>query len=403
MLLEENYRSTGTIVEGAAKVIETSGNRYAKAMHTSHPRGEEIVVEQSVTMEEEYSWVAERLRQLPAGETCGVLYRTGCSGLAMAHLLLGQGVPFVFRGGNLGYAGDFINRDVFSIMQLAADPSDSVAFRRCYFRLGCIIPREVANSAIEAAPKDILGWIVDYSDYPGKNTGTLSWTRRVLDAMKHKLPQEQLQTILGDLGYITGLEKRGQDGYRISACLQKLVLLRQLAEGARSVQELVERVGTAEAKARQEGRAAVTLTTVHSAKGREFDHVFILDAVEGIFPAADAVEYRALHHRQQLDEETRLFYTAMTRARSHLTIVAPSSALGRSLGPSRLLQPLTGGTLLGDRALYIGMKVSHTYFGIGEIVGFDLRRGWVEILFRTGGKKTFDPGSLLDPRTIQII
>ena len=85
------------------------------------------------------------------------------------------------------------------------------------------------------------------------------------------------------------------------------------------------------------GDHPILLSTVHSAKGREFDRVIILDALEGIFPACDAIQHGVLGWDQRMEEETRLFYTAMTRARNRLVILAPSRFRGRPLPPSRFL------------------------------------------------------------------
>ncbi len=404
MKLEQNYRSTGAIVEGASRVIEGNRQRYPKAMAAARPRGPEIQLVTAPALEEEYGWIADRLAALPAGESCAVLYRAGYSGIGLAHLLRQRGIPFTSRGSSLGYAGDFINRDILSMMTLAADPGDRGAFHRCYFRLGCGIPRDVAARAEEEARGDILDWIIEYAQYGGKNTGRLSWTWRVLHRMSGQPPDRQIRTILEDLEYLTTLEKRGQGGYQLSVSLQKLVILRQLARDAADLPDLIALAERAEGALYAPEPARVVLSTVHSAKGREFDRVIIADALEGVFPISDAVEYGALDRPGLMEEETRLFYTAMTRAKTQLCILAPASALGRRLQSSRFLRPLDRRAVtVGERAVVPGMRISHAYFGMGEILEVDGARGRIQVRFQIGGKKTFALDSFADPKIVRFV
>lgn len=405
MKLEQNYRSTGAIVEGASRVISGNRQRYPKAMATHRPRGQEIELITHLPLEEEYPWIAEQLAALPQGESCAVLYRAATSGLGLAHLLRRRGIAFTSRGSSLGYMGDFINRDILSIMALAQNPGSKQAFHRCYFRLGCSIPRDIAARVQEQARGDILNWIIEETDYAGKNTGRLSWTRRVLHKMAGQTPDRQIRTILEDLEYLTTLEKRGQGGCQLSSSLQKLVILRQFAREAASLEELTLLVERAEQQLYAPEPAPIVLSTVHSAKGREFDRVILADALDGVFPISDAIEFGALDRRDLLEEENRLFYTAMTRAKDRLWILAPATALGRRLQPSRLLQPLEEAAAVTVEGVTVqpGSCISHRYFGMGEILAVDRTRGRVEVAFRIGGTKSFTLDSFGDPKLIRFV
>lgn len=402
--LEQNYRSTGAIVESASRVIGQNQSRYAKEMRTDRPQGEAVQVLRDLTFEEEGGWILRLLGELPPDKTCAVLYRTGVSGIGISHLLRKEGVLYTAHPSGLGYAGDHINREILSIMALAADPSDVRAFGRCYYRLGCAIPKEVATQAMEQAQGDLLDWLIAYGDFPGKNTGRLSWTRRVLARMAGQRPLEQLSSIVQDLEYPASLERRGQSGYSIDSALQKLVLLSQLARDSATLEELNRRVAAAERMVAAGDSARIFLSTVHSAKGREFDWVVIADALEGIFPQVDAVEYSALSQRDSMEEETRLFYTAMTRARDRLWVLSPRTALGRPLDPSRFLDFLeTDPGAAGEQRLHPGRRVNHAYFGMGEVLSVDPGRGLVKVRFSLNGVKTFTLESFSDQHIFHLL
>ena len=335
LVVEDNYRSTGAIVAGANRLIAGNRCRFPKAIRASRETGKPIRVIRDLDLEEEYQAAARLLERLPAGESCAVLYRAGFSGIGLGWVLRRRGIPFSCRGTGLSYSADPVTREVEGFFRLAENPGDARAFRRVCFRLGEPIPLETVGRALAAEPKDILKYLRDQTDYPRKNPGRLDWVRRVLRGMRGKPPLRQLDSIMDGLGYpwsAAGKEKGGE-----AFLCQRLAVLRVLAAQSPDTAAFLKRLREAEEVLDSPGGHPILLSTVHSAKGREFDRVIILDALEGIFPACDAIQHGALGWDQRMEEETRLFYTAMTRARDRLVILAPSRFRGRPLPPSRFL------------------------------------------------------------------
>ena len=398
--LETNYRSTGAIVESAGRLIESNRCRHPKAMRTPRERGREPVIHTDLDIEEEYTRVADTLSALKPGESCAVLYRTTHSGLLLGEILRERGIPFFSRESRLGWSGDAIVRDISGLMRFACDPADKQLFRQLYFKLGCAIPKSAAEEALSYAKGDILAWMVDELEWPSKNTGRLGYTRRVLAAMRAKAPVAQLDDIIGKLEYLRTLDKRGMGGYPFNGYAQRLAVIRGLAARCGDTGEFLGRLTAMEKLLASPEPSAVTLSTVHSAKGQEFDRVILLDALDGIFPTAEAIEEAALDNHQPMEEETRLFYTAMTRARNLLEIYAPASGMGRPLDPSRFLGSLTGED---TRGAFPGRQVTHAYFGAGKILKINPDRGTFTVEFRSAGIKTFAMASLSDPRIFQVI
>lgn len=404
MKLEENYRSTKAIVSLAGRVIEKNTQRYQKDIFTRREEGAPVEFLRGMDLEEVYDSIADILARVPEEESCAVLYRTGFTGIGLGWTLRRRGIPFFSRESRLGYSSDAVTRDVVNILSLAAAPGDPRLFRQTYFRLGCGIPKEAAEAAIAACPGDLLLYILRELDYPAKSTGRLGWVHRALSQLPGKPPAEQLRRIIRDLEYLRVLERRCQNSYQLNPCLQKLAVLCQFAQAAPDTRAFLESLQGAEQVLNSPEPQHIILSTVHSAKGKEFDRVIIADVLEGIFPAADALEARALRETQRLEEETRLFYTAMTRARDRLTIVAPARCLGRSLAPSRFLSGLdTAVPAVGDVPLAPGLRVMHCFFGLGVLTAVDPARRTAQVDFHHYGRKKFTLESLGDGKIFQLM
>lgn len=404
MKLEENYRSTKAIVAGASQLIGKNRQRYQKDIFTRREEGEPIRILRGMDQEEEYDAIADLLEKVPPDKTCAVLYRTSFTGIGLGWTLRRRGIPFFSRETRLGYSGDTTTRDMENIIRLARDPGDGRIFRQTYFRLGCGIPKDVAESAVAARPRDILWYIIEEMDYPAKSTGRLGWTRRTLDRMAKQPPLDQFRAIIEELEYLRVLERRCQNGYQMNPYYQKLAVLRQFAAAAPDTDAFLDSLQGAEQVLNSPERQHIILSTVHSAKGKEFDQVIIADALEGIFPAADALESRAVEETERLEEETRLFYTAMTRAKDRLVIVAPGRCLARSLMPSRFLSGIdTGAPTVGDVPLNPGLRVMHCFFGLGVLEKVDVPRRQVQVAFRHYGRKKFTIDSLGDGKIFQLM
>lgn len=402
--LEENYRSTQAIVAGASRLIQRNRQRYQKDIFTSREEGAPIRIIRDLAQEEAYGAIADMLLQVPEEESCAVLYRTSFTGIGLGWTLRRRGIPFFSRETRLGYSGDTITRDVENLVRLAREPGDARIFRQAYFRLGCGIPKDVAEIAVAARPRDLLGYILTELDYPAKSSGRLAWVRRALDRMAKLPPRKQFDIILEDLEYPRALERRCQNGYQLSGYYQKLAVLRDFARSAPDTETFLGSLQGAEQVLDSPRREHIVLSTVHSAKGKEFDRVIIADALEGIFPAADALEDRAMGEPERLEEETRLFYVAMTRAKDRLVIVAPSRCLGRSLAPSRFLYDVGQSVpTVGDVPLVPGLRVMHSFFGLGVVEEVDGVRRQARVAFRHYGKKTFTIDSLSDSKLFQLM
>lgn len=403
--LEENYRSTPQIIEAADALIKTNSKRYQKNIFTNNPAGATVRLIRDVTIAQQYTDIAKRCTRLAQnGESVAVLYRASNSGIGVAYQLSKLGTNFSASASRISYVSDFVTRDIINILRLAANPSDKSAFHQVYFRLGISLTRQFAKQVLDEAEGNVFDYLLDTNDLSSRNSAKILYIKRVLKTMSSKTPLQQIKTIISKLDYLDTLEKRGPSGYLMNSYLQRLAIIYNFAIEARTTYELVEQLADAEKLLVMKGKRKIRLSTVHSSKGQEYDHVIIVDALEGVFPASDVVEYNSLGWQSQMDEETRLFYTAMTRAKKTLTIYSPDSCFDRETLPSRFLvhaKLLTDFTVSG-LDIRVGMGVSHTFFGTGSIVSINLERNLFEADFKHYGRKSFGLDSLSNQKLFKL-
>ncbi|MDO4413190.1 DNA helicase PcrA [Cutibacterium sp.] len=351
ILLEQNYRSTQTILTAANNLIKVNSNRPAKNLWTDQGDGDKIVGYVADTEHDEAAWVAQRIDELvDEGRTSygqvAVFYRTNAQSRAFEDVFIRTGLPYRVVGGVRFYERKEV-RDAVSYLRAIANPSDDVSLRRVLNtpRRG-IGARAEAAVELFATARRISFWeaLTRIDEIDGLATRSVNQIRAFVSLMKDhiamvsqgKRADEIAGSILKESGYIAELEnsKDPQDETR----LENLVELVSVA------QEFVARVHAVDLEAAGEGNVedfeaddslpafleqialvadsdqlptgsegVVTLMTLHTAKGLEFDTVFITGFEDGIFP-----HMRSLANATELAEERRLAYVGITRARKQL-------------------------------------------------------------------------------------
>lgn len=315
LYLETNYRSTGAIVAAADGFIRQSPHRRLKRMVTPNPQGADVTRKWVSRRWSQYTYLAEQAAQ---GGPLAVLYRNHESALPLIDLLEKQGIPYSCRGRKAGFFTHPTVRDVVDILRFARRQDDAELFLRLYYKFRCGINRELAQRAVQMGRSQ-----------PGKPLFALAavmleedWQLQKLEGVYSQLcllPEDTavqaLERIFADMGYREYLRSKGADE-------GKLDILTALARSNPAQEDFLRRLEELEALARS-GKTAeggVVLSTIHSSKGLEYDRVILMDVADGILPqtvspVTDAGDL-------QLEEDRRLFYVAMTRAKRQLEILS---------------------------------------------------------------------------------
>lgn len=388
LTLPVNFRSRPEIVEAAGRVIRWNADRRDLRMRAARPAGGAVERAALADWGEQAAYVCRRAQDLAPGRTLGVLYRNNDSAAPLCDALLRAQIPFALsrEGGGerlFGSAG----RDLQDLARLVLDPADAQAFDRVRGLLLGAAPRACIQRA-RSVPGDRFQALLAQGTLPAKAAERLRAAQARLASLRGKPAPE----VLDALCRAYGLGDHRCDGLR--ALAREEADLRRLLLRAEALPGLVEAQG---AQATQAAGTRVFLSTIHAAKGLEYDEVVLVDAMEGVLPPRGSGAARVPETRAQLEEETRLMYVAATRARERFTVPTASRAFGAERAESRyvarLLDERTGRAQaatrgnaasapflarplarrpadadLGAEGIRPGARVVHRVFGEGEVL-----------------------------------
>ncbi len=332
--LEENYRSTASILEVANAVIGCNRNRKPKTLRTIREPGEPIRVVRTPDERAEATWTVREIRALGDRHTpgdCAVLYRTNAQSRAYEEALRAASLPYRIVGGVRFYERREI-KDVLAYLQLAVNPADDAAFERAvgWPRRGVgAVTLERLTEAARVRGRSLLeasASATGLPDLPAAGARSLeAFAERIAEL--HLLagdasPRAVLEECVARFGLAGALEEEedGEDRLRnvtelvAAAAAFDRSEVEEAAAAASDLELFLQSVAlSSEIDDVDLAAEAVTLMTLHNAKGLEFPVVFVGGLEEGLFPLA-----RAYDSEGELEEERRLFYVGVTRAMDRL-------------------------------------------------------------------------------------
>ncbi|MER6737968.1 DNA helicase PcrA [Streptomyces puniciscabiei] len=439
ILLEQNYRSTQTILSAANAVIERNESRRPKNLWTNAGQGARITGYVADTEHDEAQFVADEIdRLVDAGEAragdVAVFYRTNAQSRVFEEVFIRVGLPYKVVGGVRFYERKEV-RDVLAYLRVLANPEDSVPLRRILN-----VPKrgigERAEAMIDALAQrerisfpQALKRVDEAYGMAARSTNAVKRFNTLMEDLRTIVesgagPATVLEAVLERTGYLAELQTSTdpQDETRIEN-LQELAAVALEFEQERGEGESVGLADFLEQVALvadsdqipdedEEGSGVITLMTLHTAKGLEFPVVFLTGMEDGVFP-----HMRALGQTKELEEERRLAYVGITRARERLYLTrsamrsawgqpsynppsrfleeippthvdwkrtgatapvssGPASGIAASLSSTRSRSSASGASGFATRrtsekpvvALAVGDRVTHDQFGLGTVV-----------------------------------
>jgi DNA helicase-2/ATP-dependent DNA helicase PcrA len=325
--LEQNYRSTKNILEGASALVAHNTQRKGKWLWTDSGTGEKIGVYEALDGENEALFIAdtiERLLTQHPDEHVAVLYRTNFQSRQIEEALRRYNRKYSVIGGFSFYQRAEI-RDVLSYLKVLVSPQDSINL----LRIINTPARGIGKTTIEQIEKfaldnDLSVWsaisrmVEEHTAGPRAESALIAFQRLIneLRDLLHKEPvHELLRQILDLSGYGKMLEadKSPESDSRLDNLEELVNAAAEAAERGEGVAEFLDHAALVSDADGVDERAAVSLLTMHNAKGLEFPVVFIAGLEEGLFPHS-----RSLNSEDAMEEERRLCYVGMTRARKQL-------------------------------------------------------------------------------------
>lgn len=353
-MLEQNYRSTKTILSAANDVIQNNQNRQAKTLWTENREGDKITYYRAQSETDEAIFVIRRIEAEIADNhrkygDFAILYRTNAQSRAIEEAFVKSNIPYKMVGGHKFYDRKEI-RDALAYFRLVVNPEDDMSFNRIVNEP----KRGIGNTSVEKleAFANEHDWSLleaaanaELSPIAGKARGQLAKFGKMIQELgtrrKDLNVTEMMQAILEDSGYLSTL--RAAHNLEADTRIENLEELLSVTQGFDSryqpenedsdifVDFLAELALLSDQDDVEEDAQEVTLMTLHAAKGLEFPVVFLVGMEEGLFPLS-----RASMDESELEEERRLAYVGITRAKQKLYL---SNAYGRMLYGQRQNNP----------------------------------------------------------------
>ncbi|MEU5252977.1 DNA helicase PcrA [Streptomyces longwoodensis] len=437
ILLEQNYRSTQTILSAANAVIERNESRRPKNLWTNAGAGARITGYVADNEHDEAQFVADEIdRLVDAGDAkagdVAVFYRTNAQSRVFEEVFIRVGLPYKVVGGVRFYERKEV-RDVLAYLRVLANPEDSVPLRRILN-----VPKRGIGDRAEAmidalAQREKISFpqalrrVDEAYGMAARSTNAVKRFNTLMEELRTIVesgagPATVLEAVLERTGYLAELQASTdpQDETRIEN-LQELAAValefeQERGEGETgTLADFLEQVALVADSDQipdeeQDGSGVITLMTLHTAKGLEFPVVFLTGMEDGVFP-----HMRALGQTKELEEERRLAYVGITRARERLYLTrstmrsawgqpsynppsrfleeipgshvdwkrtgaqaaSPTSGVAASLSSTRSRSSASGASGFATRrtaeqpvvALAVGDRVTHDQFGLGTVVG----------------------------------
>ncbi|MDE5978129.1 MAG: ATP-dependent helicase [Turicibacter sp.] len=326
--LTDNFRSSQNIVAMSSTFINSNQQRYKKEIKTPNPPATAPILHHFQTENEQFTYLIEQLKSTANLDDVAILYRQNVSAISLIEQLERHQLPFKLQEGKLSFFTHPIVKDIIAFFHFTLNPKDREAFTRIakiLYLSASTIQQALAQSESS------------YLDYLTRNISfKTNFQRDKIRQFKINLPKLEtlppkraIPFILDTLDYESYLIKRGflkDEKERVyTQGLAVIETLKNIAAQTSDIHEFLNRLSHLYEISSQSARQlqpAITLLTFHASKGLEFDSVFLIDCMDGITPSSSALTKHLTQEDAEFEEERRLFYVAMTRAKQQLQILS---------------------------------------------------------------------------------
>lgn len=396
MKMERNYRSSGTIVSTANRFIKTNKLRHDKNMFTDRPEGGPIVIRRLASQEAQLKYLLKELGDLEDYGNVAILYRNNSSSTLLMDELDRLGIPFYMKDADNRFFSHWIVQDILNFMRFSLRPERIDLYAKVASKTNAYWSAAQLKQLGRMQPSkqhafEEITLAVTMKDYQLR---IIAEQRKTMDALKDMPPLNVIKAIRRDIGYDQMLKSRAEKfGMKLDYLQQILSTLEQIAEPLPTMMDFAKRLKQLEEVTRQAKTEKtddmLTLSTMHSSKGLEFDRVYLIDLVEGIVPTEEDADDPAL-----LEEARRLFYVGMTRAKRHLELLSydqesrfveevrrialpktkqteATNASAPSSPKTKIAVPDNPDAVRSIDELQVGANIRHRVFGNGQITDLD--------------------------------
>ena len=319
LLMEENFRSDGAIVTAADRFIQKNKLRHKKNMKASRSMAKDIRLIEVKTRKSQYSYLTK------VAENCNVdtavLYRDNESIIPVVDMLERSGIDYKIKNADLTFFNHKIVTDIKNIIRFAENPKDTEIFMQIYFKIGTYLSKMGAIEACRISEEKgipVIDSALRYGRIPKGTEKSLKAMKTHIESILEESAYKAVYRIVNFMGYSAYLERaKIKDG--------KISILQALAANEKTSEDFLNRLDELAMIIKNKKNnydCKFTLSTIHSSKGLEYDTVYIMDVKDGVFPEKVVANRKKATDEEikTYEEERRLYYVAVTRAKNQLCI-----------------------------------------------------------------------------------
>ena len=336
VILNQNYRSTDKIVTASEKLISHNRNRYAKNMTAVHRAAEEVQIRDFKNQSDELDALIKEIQILSESytyEDMAVLYRTGMNGGEIAERLMMESIPFHAKERLTDLYQHAIARDVNAYARLATGERSRKDFYQIMNK-----PKRYVSRASVKGEQVCFGELLEYYRDKAYMTEAILKLKYDLRFMQNMEPYSMLSYLAKGVGYDRYIAAYAEErNISVDTLTEIYEELKERAGHFKTIPEWLTHIEEYEnqlKKQKQEKETGITLSTIHASKGLEYKVVFVIDIYEGNIPHHKAVT------NAETEEERRIFYVAMTRAKQLLYLFYPLKHHGKNTKCSRFIMEI---------------------------------------------------------------
>ena len=377
VLLDINYRSKGEIINIANRLIEKNTNRYEKVIKCGQGNGAKVNYISPEDSEEEAVYIAKDIKNKVQEDYTeytdfAVIYRTNLQSRALVDVFMDMRIPFVVKDSIVTIYDHWAAQDILAYLRIGVNPNSNKDWIRIINKPFRYISKDNLN-LIKDEP-DFINSLINKCDLHPKQVKTINDLDIDISYVKGLNPKNAISYIRTTLDY---------DRYILDYCTNRKIktnglieILNELESSAtnfKTIQEYLEHIERVKSEIvdnkNNKETDGVIFTTMHSAKGLEFKNVYIIGANEGTIPHEKSYEIDDEEKKNdQIEEERRLMYVAITRAEENICISSPINKYGKRVSKSRFVEDIKAPTKKEMDSLTIGDKIYHKKFKEGTIV-----------------------------------
>lgn len=344
--MEQNYRSSKNIVSVCNQFIKRNTLRYNKNISTDNNFIEPINIVKVNSITEQYKYLIEDLKNRELSRCC-ILYRNNLSSIGIIEVFERHKIPFNMRDIKVRFFNHWLIQDIINFIVFSQNTSNMSIYESIYYKKrGYISKKQINYAKTLNYNLSVFDRIMDFPGISSFYKSTLKELKLDFKKLSKMKPYDAINFIEYDLEYEKYLKENSMKfGYTYDTLKTIMYYLKIIANNTENMSELLSRLKYLEhlCKNSRYTKDAITLSTVHSAKGLEFDRVYMIDLVDGDFPSISSIEAAEKGKYELIEEERRLFYVGMSRAKYHLSLITLKNVGEKNVEPSRFLLELEKG------------------------------------------------------------